>query len=70
MNLGRKMRELIERPGLTLMPGVYDALSARIVEAGSVVIVCRPSVYKKRHLIDSIRPRCAAVANESHVRSC
>jgi methylisocitrate lyase len=33
MNLRRKMRELIERPGLTLMPGVYDALSARIVEA-------------------------------------
>ena len=33
MNLRREMRELIERPGLTLMPGVYDALSARIVEA-------------------------------------
>jgi 2-methylisocitrate lyase-like PEP mutase family enzyme len=33
MNLRRRMRELIAQPGLTLMPGVYDALSARIVEA-------------------------------------
>src|SRR5579863_8819655 len=33
MNLRRRMRELINGPGLTLMPGVYDALSARIVEA-------------------------------------
>jgi 2,3-dimethylmalate lyase len=35
MNLRRKMRELIAQPGLTLMPGVYDALSARIVEAAA-----------------------------------
>lgn len=33
MNVRRKLRDLIARPGLTLMPGVYDALSARIVEA-------------------------------------
>ena len=33
MNLRRRLRELIAKPGLTLMPGVYDALSARIVEA-------------------------------------
>ena len=33
MNLRRRMRDLIDGPGLTLMPGVYDALSARIVEA-------------------------------------
>jgi 2,3-dimethylmalate lyase len=32
MNLRRRLRELIAEPGLTLMPGVYDALSARIVE--------------------------------------
>jgi methylisocitrate lyase len=33
MNLRRKLRDLIAKPGLTLMPGVYDALSARICEA-------------------------------------
>lgn len=32
MNLRKKMRELIARPGLLLMPGAYDALSARIIE--------------------------------------
>jgi 2,3-dimethylmalate lyase len=33
MNARRKLRELLGRPGLTLMPGAYDALSARIIEA-------------------------------------
>ena len=28
----KKMRELIARPGLVVMPGAYDALSARIIE--------------------------------------
>ena len=32
MNLRKKLRELIARPGLLLMPGAYDALSARIIE--------------------------------------
>lgn len=32
MNVRKKMRELIARPGLLLMPGAYDALSARIIE--------------------------------------
>jgi methylisocitrate lyase len=29
----KKLRELLARPALTLMPGAYDALSARIIEA-------------------------------------
>jgi methylisocitrate lyase len=29
---GRRLRELIAQPGITLMPGAYDALSARIIE--------------------------------------
>jgi 2-methylisocitrate lyase-like PEP mutase family enzyme len=33
MNLRKRMRELINRPGLVVMPGAYDALSARIIEA-------------------------------------
>jgi 2-methylisocitrate lyase-like PEP mutase family enzyme len=33
MNTRKKLRELLARPGLTLMPGAYDALSARIIEA-------------------------------------
>src|SRR5277367_2184558 len=33
MTARKKMRELINRPGLLLMPGAYDALSARIIEA-------------------------------------
>jgi 2,3-dimethylmalate lyase len=33
MNARRKLRELLARPGLTLMPGAYDALSARVIEA-------------------------------------
>jgi len=33
MNTRRKLRELLAAPGLTLMPGAYDALSARIIEA-------------------------------------
>ena len=31
MNVRKKFRELIARPGLVLMPGAYDALSARII---------------------------------------
>lgn len=33
MTPGRKLRELIARPGMLPMPGAYDALSARIIEA-------------------------------------
>src|SRR5712671_3042459 len=33
MNARKKLRELLAQPGLTLMPGAYDALSARIIEA-------------------------------------
>jgi 2-methylisocitrate lyase-like PEP mutase family enzyme len=33
MNVRKKLRELLGRPGLTLMPGAYDALSARIIAA-------------------------------------
>ena len=33
MNVRRKWRELMERPGLVLVPGCYDALSARVIEA-------------------------------------
>jgi 2-methylisocitrate lyase-like PEP mutase family enzyme len=33
MNLRREMRRLIERPGYTLVPGAYDTLTARLVEA-------------------------------------
>lgn len=33
MNARRKWRELVARPGLVLVPGAYDALSARIIEA-------------------------------------
>jgi 2,3-dimethylmalate lyase len=33
MNLRKRLRELLAQPGLTLMPGAYDALSARIIEA-------------------------------------
>src|SRR5258708_39637458 len=33
MNARKKLRELLARPGLTLMPGAYDAMSARIIEA-------------------------------------
>jgi methylisocitrate lyase len=29
---GRRLRELIAQPAITLMPGAYDALSARIIE--------------------------------------
>ncbi len=29
----KKLRELLARPGLTIMPGAYDALSARLIEA-------------------------------------
>src|SRR4030081_1772 len=33
MNVRKKLRELMSQPGLTLMPGAYDAMSARIIEA-------------------------------------
>lgn len=33
MSLRKRLRELIERPGLLLMPGAYDALSARLIAA-------------------------------------
>ena len=33
MSVGKKLRELLAKPGLTLMPGAYDAMSARIIEA-------------------------------------
>lgn len=33
MNARRKWRELVARPGLVLVPGAYDALSARVIEA-------------------------------------
>ena len=33
MNVRRRFRGLLTEPGLTLMPGAYDALSARIIEA-------------------------------------
>src|SRR5258708_5203611 len=31
MNLRKRLRQLIAAPGLTVMPGAYDALSARII---------------------------------------
>lgn len=33
MSVRKKLRELLTRPGLTVMPGAYDALSARLIEA-------------------------------------
>jgi len=33
MNVRNKFRALLAEPGLTLIPGAYDALSARIIEA-------------------------------------
>jgi methylisocitrate lyase len=33
MGDGKKLRVLLASSGLTLMPGAYDALSARIIEA-------------------------------------
>src|SRR6201988_4484989 len=33
MSVRKKLRELLAKPGLTLMPGAYDGLSARIFEA-------------------------------------
>jgi len=33
MNVRKKWKDLIAQPGLTLVPGAYDALSARIIEA-------------------------------------
>src|SRR5260370_31425617 len=33
MNVRKKLRELMAQPGLALMPGAYDAMSARIIEA-------------------------------------
>ena len=38
---GARLRDLIARPGMLLMPGAYDALSARIIEShGFEAIVC------------------------------
>jgi 2-methylisocitrate lyase-like PEP mutase family enzyme len=33
MNMKKRWRELLKQPGLILIPGAYDALSARIIEA-------------------------------------
>jgi 2-methylisocitrate lyase-like PEP mutase family enzyme len=33
MSVRKKLRALLAQPGLTLMPGAYDAMSARIIEA-------------------------------------
>lgn len=33
MNARQKLRDLLARSGLTIMPGAYDAMSARIIEA-------------------------------------
>ena len=33
MNARKKLRELLARPGLVVMPGAYDGLSARLIEA-------------------------------------
>ena len=33
MNLRKRLRELLWKPGLTIMPGAYDALSARVIKA-------------------------------------
>ncbi len=33
MKTAKKLRELIERPGITMVPGAYDAFSARLIEA-------------------------------------
>jgi len=33
MNARKKLREILARPGLTVMPGAYDALSAKLIEA-------------------------------------
>jgi hypothetical protein len=30
---GQRLRELIEAPGILVMPGIYDGFSARLVEA-------------------------------------
>ena len=32
MNVRQRFRDLLSAPGLTLMPGAYDGLSARIIE--------------------------------------
>lgn len=33
MNARKKLRELLARPGLTIMPGAHDGLSAKLIEA-------------------------------------
>ncbi|HXF52692.1 MAG TPA: oxaloacetate decarboxylase [Hyphomicrobiaceae bacterium] len=41
MSLRKRLRELIARPGLLLIPGAYDAMSARIIEAeGFQAVAC------------------------------
>ncbi|HEY2326915.1 MAG TPA: oxaloacetate decarboxylase [Gaiellaceae bacterium] len=39
MNGPAKLRELLERPGIIVTPGVYDCLSARLVEAAGFEVV-------------------------------
>jgi 2-methylisocitrate lyase-like PEP mutase family enzyme len=33
MKTAKRLRELIERPGITMVPGAYDAFSAKLIEA-------------------------------------
>ena len=33
MKTAKRLRELIERPGITMVPGAYDAFSAKVIEA-------------------------------------
>lgn len=39
MNGPRRLRELLEQPGIIVTPGVYDCLSARLVEAAGFDVV-------------------------------
>lgn len=39
MNGPRRLRALLERPGIIVTPGVYDCLSARLVEAAGFEVV-------------------------------
>ena len=39
MSVRKKFRALLAGPGLTLMPGAYDALSARIIEAQGLAAI-------------------------------
>ena len=44
MNVRRKWRELMEQPGLVLIPGCYDALSARTITNSIPLERTRPVV--------------------------